>query len=286
MSAAGETALSGAVQGVLVTPAASTDLGVIVLNGSSGRIDVSRARLFAEHGAHALALQWFAGENQSPGVCEIPLESFAPAIDLLAARGCARLALIGVSKGAEAALLIAAHEPRIDAVIAMSPSSVVWANTGVGADGQGWPLRSSFTHGGAPLPFVRYAVEHLPPQTDAPVSYLRYHEISLAQYADDIPAARIPIERARAHVILVAGGDDQLWPSARFAEELAARRRAAGRSVELLTDARAGHRILLPGETTPRSSINAHGGEDAADMRLGAHAWASIAQALRFDEPV
>ncbi|ESX15683.1 hypothetical protein X767_28050 [Mesorhizobium sp. LSJC264A00] len=31
----------------------------------------------------------------------------------------------------------------------------------------------------------------------------------------------------------------------------------------------AGHRILLPGEITPRSRLHAHGGNDDADTRLG-----------------
>lgn len=283
MTSFAETMLEGEVQGVLLTPASPSGLGVLVLGGSSGKIDVARAALFASRGAHAIALQWFAGKDQIPGVCEVPLESFTPAIDRLEALGCTRIAMIGTSKGAEAALLVAANDARIDVVIAVSPSSVVWANSGVGRDGVGYPLRSSFTHGGAPLPFVRYAVEHMPAQTDGPVSYLAYHHQSLAQFAADVPAAAIPIERARAHVILIGGGDDQLWPSARFAEELAARRRAAGRSVDLITDADAGHRILLPGETTPRSAINAHGGADEADARCGAAAWLAIAKALQFE---
>lgn len=283
MTSFAETVLEGEVQGVLLTPAAPSGLGVLVLGGSSGKIDVPRAALFASRGAHAIALQWFAGKDQIPGVCEVPLESFTPAIDRLQALGCTRIAIIGTSKGAEAALLVAIEDARVDVVIAVSPSSVVWANSGVGRDGAGWPLRSSFTRGGAPLPFVRYAVEHMPAQTDGPVSYLAYHHQSLAQFAADVPAAAIPIERARAHVILIGGGDDQLWPSARFAEELAARRREAGRSVDLITEPNAGHRILLPGETTPRSDINLHGGSDEADARCGARAWRAIAAALKFE---
>lgn len=282
MSALAETALEGDLQGLLLTPSIRSDLGVVILGGSSGRLDLARARLFAARGALALALQWFAGNDQSPGVCEIALESFAPALDRLAALGCTRFAILGTSKGAEAALLVAIHEPRIDVVIAISPSSVVWANSGVGKDGRGLPLRSSFTAAGVPLPFVRYAVEHLPPQTGAPVPYLAYHERSLEEFAADVPAARIRIEEARAHVILAAGGDDALWPSARFAEELASRRRAAGRSVDLIVDAEAGHRILLPGEDTPRSTINAHGGTDDADARCGTRAWQAICAALGF----
>lgn len=38
----------------------------------------------------------------------------------------------------------------------------------------------------------------------------------------------------------------------------------------------AGHRILLPGEITPRSRLHAHGGNDDVDTRLGRLAWEHI----------
>jgi hypothetical protein len=38
----------------------------------------------------------------------------------------------------------------------------------------------------------------------------------------------------------------------------------------------AGHRILLPNETTPRSTLHAHGGAEAADRALGQAAWGTM----------
>ena len=118
-----EVPLSGDLQGMLLTPVAAR-LGVVVLAGSSGRFDVERARLFAAHGARAIALCWFGGEAQAPGICEVPLESFSRAVDKLLEEGCKQVAFVGTSKGAEAALLSAAYDHRIDAVVAISPSSV------------------------------------------------------------------------------------------------------------------------------------------------------------------
>jgi hypothetical protein len=124
-----EEILSGSVAGKLLRcPDATT--GVVVLSGSSGRVDVARARLFADEDVSALALQWFGGEGQIPGICEIPLETFFAATDCLVGLGCRRIVYVGTSKGAEASLLAAAHDPRIDAVIAISPTSVVWGNIG------------------------------------------------------------------------------------------------------------------------------------------------------------
>ncbi|MBY5766076.1 hypothetical protein HFO06_23700 [Rhizobium leguminosarum] len=151
---AGYQRLPSPLQGEIfqVKPDAST--GVVVLGGSSGRVDVARARLFASQGATVIALRWFGGEGQVPGICEVPLETFFSAMDYLVGLGCKRIVLVGTSKGSEAALLTAVYDPRISAVVAMSPSSVVWGNIGPGLDGISWPERSSWTLRGRPLPFV------------------------------------------------------------------------------------------------------------------------------------
>jgi len=126
----GQMALTGKVQGELLTPAQPNEWGILVLGGSSGRVDIQRASLFANMGLIALALRWFGGSNQTPGICEVPLETFVDGIDELQREGCQRIAIIGTSKGAEAALLIATLDDRVQAVFAIGPSSVVWGNIG------------------------------------------------------------------------------------------------------------------------------------------------------------
>ncbi len=108
-----EADLSSDLQGSILKPAEQTGWGVVVLAGSSGRVDVARAKLFAGLGAVCIALRWFGGERQPPGICEVPLEVFTRATDRLIDEGCERVAYVGTSKGAEAALLIAADDPRV-----------------------------------------------------------------------------------------------------------------------------------------------------------------------------
>ncbi|WP_246561454.1 hypothetical protein [Streptomyces roseirectus] len=88
-----------------------TDAGVLVLAGSSGRIEHERVRLLAGHGMTALSIRWFGGAGQPSELCEVPLETFTRAIDPLLAQGVRRIGVLGTSKGAEAALLTAAHAP-------------------------------------------------------------------------------------------------------------------------------------------------------------------------------
>jgi len=272
--------LSGGVAGTLLRCADATT-GVVVLSGSSGRVDVARARLFAGQGTSALALQWFGGEGQVPGICEIPLETFFAATDFLVGLGCRRIVYVGTSKGAEASLLAAVHDPRIDAVVAISPTSVVWGNIGPGRDGASWPERSSWTLKGIPCPFVPSNPDWSAEYVDGLASYRGLFQRSLQTFRDEASQAVIRVEAISAEIVLVAGGDDALWPSLDFATSIVQRRRDAGKVTHLVSAPDAGHRILLPGETTPRSALHAHGGNDQADARLGQDAWELIRELLR-----
>lgn len=116
-------------------PANHCGTGVLVLAGSSGRIDAVRARLLAAQGAIAESIRWFGGPGQPAAPFAVPIETFQRRVELLA-RECDRVVVVGTSFGAEAALVTAAHTPRVDAVAAFAPSDVVWA--GVRPDGV-WP---------------------------------------------------------------------------------------------------------------------------------------------------
>jgi len=257
--------------------------GVLVLAGSSGRTDEPRAALLARAGATSLALRWFGGPGQTPSIREVPLELFSEALDALERLGASRLAIVGASKGAEAALLVACRDPRVTAVVATAPSSVAWAEVaGPGTSELTPPLRSSWTAGGPPVPFVPYDDAWRPPDGAGPPDLRGLYLSSMARFPEAAAAAAIPIERSAARVVLVAGGDDRVWPSVAFAEQLAERRRAAGSTLELVTSAAAGHRILLPGEPAPPSRAHdmSRGGSPEADAALGLAAWPAIVRAL------
>ncbi|UUN30007.1 acyl-CoA thioester hydrolase/BAAT C-terminal domain-containing protein [Streptomyces sp. FIT100] len=274
---------TGPWEGVLVIPVGGSDIGVLVLAGSSGRIERERARILARRGMTALSIRWFGGPGQSPGICEIPLETFVTAIDSLRANGAERIGVLGVSKGAEAAMLTAVHDPRVDVVIALSPTSRVWGNVGPGRDGVQRPWRSSWTWRGQALPFVPLDDSWTPAEPrGGPVAIRGWYELSERTFAHMLPPAEIPVDTARADLLLVAGGDDAMWPSLPFAEQLARRRRASGSPVRLIARHDAGHRPRLPGESPlPASPRFLYGGTPEADALLGAAAWPHILGLLR-----
>ena len=239
--------------------------GVLVLSGSSGRVEVDRCRVLAEAGATAASYRWF-GETLD----RVPLESFEDALALLHER-CERLVVMGTSRGAEAALLLGARHAEIDAVVAISPSDVVWA-----ALGGARPQHSSWTSGGEPLPFVRYD-DAWQADTDPP-EFIGHYEHCLEVYGDRVPAARIPVERIAGEVVLAAGGDDRLWPSVDFAESIVRRRGSA--ATTLVTHPEAGHGVRLPGEEASAPSHLVHGGSPEADAALGRLLWPHVVRLL------
>ncbi|MCG7524771.1 acyl-CoA thioesterase [Streptomyces sp. OfavH-34-F] len=279
-----EQAIAGPFEGVLMRPAAGGRLGVLVLHGSYGTGTVERCRVLARSGLVALGIRWYGGEGQPPGICEIPIETFTHALDLLHREGIERLSVLGLSKGAEAALWLSVLDQRVDAVVALSPTSVTWPNMGAGNDGRSRPWRSSWTWRGEPLPFVPLDEAGIPEaqEEDGLVSLRGWYERSRELYPERYEAAAIPVERTEAEFVLVAGGDDRTWPCLPAARALKDRRAALGLPTVLVERGAAGHRPRLPGEgpAAPATHLR-YGGTDADDAALGAAAWPHILSALR-----
>ena len=127
---------------------------VILLGGSEGGIDEAGATLLASHGYAALTLAYFGVEGVPSELVDIPVECALHAVRWLQARpeiDRRRIAIIGRSRGSELALLAASVSPEIKAVIAMSPSSVVWE--GISKSPKVRSV-SAWTYEGRPLPFL------------------------------------------------------------------------------------------------------------------------------------
>lgn len=260
----------------LFQPLEAAETGVLVLAGSSGAFDRERAQLLADHGVVALAFRWFGGLGQQSGPWEVPLETFSAALDVLAT-DVDRLAILGLSYGAEAALLTAARDGRVSAVVAIAPSAFVWPSVV-----EAGRLRSHWTSDDSPLEYVPL-VESWEPSTDPP-SFRSWYETSVAA-SESAHFAEIPVEQIDGEVVLIAGADDQVWPSDTWARHIERRRTAHGRRTEVVVHPNAGHRVIFPGEKpVNRGQVMRRGGSDVADAELGARAWPSVAHALRLNE--
>ena len=262
-----EHALTG-IEGVRCVPERHHGVGALVLAGSSGRVDTERARMLAANDVLAESIRWFGGDGQNDGPWEIPIETFLDRVALLR-RDCDRVIVVGTSFGAEAALLTGVLSDRVDAVVAFAPSDVVWA--GITTDDR---VTSHWTYQGEPLPYVPFADDWTP--DDDPPAYVGLYRRSRQRFADDIEAATIAVADI-PELILVAGGDDKVWPSVAHAARIRQQRSARGRLTTLVIDSEAGHRTVLPGEPVVNAGTRMQrGGNESADRRLGRAAWDHI----------
>ncbi|QYE33073.1 acyl-CoA thioesterase/BAAT N-terminal domain-containing protein (plasmid) [Polymorphobacter sp. PAMC 29334] len=212
---------------------------VIVLGGSEGGSSTARecAPLFAARGYATLGLPYYdPGYDPTDRIeglphtfTDIPVDRLAQVRAWLATQpdaDASSIALWGVSKGAEFALIAASRFDWIRAVVAVVPTDVVWE--GWGASG---PPTASFSFDAKPLAFQPYAGmdAQLAKAAKGEVMDLRrVHLAGRAAYPDRLAAARIPIERFHGALLLVAGGADQIWPSAEMAVNIVAARRSVG----------------------------------------------------------
>ncbi|CAH0160470.1 acyl-CoA thioester hydrolase/BAAT C-terminal domain-containing protein [Microbacterium foliorum] len=255
-------------------PAHPRGTAVLLLAGSSGRLESARADLLSRRGARVRAIRWFGGVGQRPVPHEVPIELFIDQIELLR-RDHDRVAIFGTSFGAEAAL-VTASTVDIDTTVAASPSSVVWSGLADGLWSSHWTLD------GAPLPSV--AFDPAWTATTDPPEYLSLYSSSLALDSARTEAATIPVERITGDLLLVTGGDDRVWPSTEFAAAITQRRLVHGRRTTTVEHPDAGHRLILPGEVPADGGVAmARGGSAAADRTLGEHAWVEISRFLDLD---
>lgn len=184
-----------------------------------------------------------------------------------------RFGLFGGSKGSEFALIAASRYPWIDAVVAYTPSDIVWEGWGlemVEAEG----TRSSFSFGGEALAFMPYRgfVEGLLAGDAADLRAI--HENGRADHPAREAAARIPVEAYVGALMLIAGEKDGQWNSARQARNIVAARTAAGLMTETLIYAEAGH-DLIGGDGDLRQAHRS-GGSPEADAAARLDAWPKV----------
>ncbi len=268
--------------GSLFSPAPGTDLrgACLCLGGSEGGLYSPVAALLASEGFLVLNLAYFGVPDSGlpENLINLPLEYFGQAAAWLRARpevAGRRVGVTGASKGAEAALLVGATFPQdIGAVAAFAPSWLVFEGIDRAGTFPPGPPMSSWSFRGQPWPYLPYHTDWAAffaagPQPMTPVHRRAARQASAAQIA----AATIPAERVAGPVLLVSGGEDQVWHAAELAEVAQRRREAAGRPSRHLTHPHAGHHLSLPGLPTYIHGLWTPGGEEQANAHLQFQAW-------------
>lgn len=240
---------------------------VLVVGGSGGGMDWSGevAALLASRGFAALALAYFGMEGLPASLDRIPLEYFGRALDWFAKQpevAPRRIAVCGMSRGSELALLLGATFPAVRAVVTFAGSGIVFAAyppTG----------HSAWTWQGRELPGT-YVIP---------------------QDREEGEPYAIPVERIQGPVMFIVGEADGIWPAAELTGFAVRRLREQGfpHRVELLSYPGAGHFLGWPNvaTTTARSrhpvsgQEMVRGGSPEATAHARQDAWPRMLAFLR-----
>jgi dienelactone hydrolase len=290
-----EVNAAGGVRGVFFPPMGDSPplIPVVVLAGSGGGLPLPQAALLAAHGHPALAQGLFGYKDLPATLRAIPLESIRAGGEWLERRTAAkRVAVMGTSRGSEAAGLAASYFPQdFAAAVLYVPSHL---SNGAFAPGLR-SLEAAWTLGGKPLPADQGETDsnnagedvkaHDPPGFVGTPYYLKTWSDPKA-----LAFAGIPFEQMSGPLIAIGAGADQMWPSFIGAEQI--RRRLVahgkGRQAEVYVYPGAGHMITRVGNGGPFSSFIFHpvakdfeatGGLPNANCEDSYDAWSKV---LRF----
>lgn len=268
--------------------------GVLVVHGSGGGGGYERryARRLAHHGYTAFCVEYFDGPGRPDALDRIPLSYFCRAIDWLVDQpevDGGRVGAIGFSRGGEAAMLAGAHFDRVGVTVGYVSSGYgfpapTWM-PGVEVEGPAWTLD------GDPVPYLpvdelveaeQSGFEDVVANDDGDASTR-----AVANATDEqLRRATIPVERIDGPVLLVSGGSDAIWPSAKLAEVAIERLDAHDHPwpYENLVYPDAGHAIRTPyrAENGTATTVEHRlGGTNGANARAAADAWQVVLDYLR-----
>ena len=190
--------------------------GIIDLFGTAGGLIEFKASLLASRGFATLALAYFAFEDLPKVPTEVELEYFFEACDWMLAhpdvmsRG---LGLMGVSKGSEMALTVAAHRKEIAAVVAISPAHAI----------VGFPLK----YRGKPMDFLKFEPDFVKLSKNGAMIFQESYQPD----ATDVPGnnAAIKVENIQGDILLIYGADDQSWMAEKMVGKIRSRLRKYGK---------------------------------------------------------
>jgi pimeloyl-ACP methyl ester carboxylesterase len=284
------------VRGRFFPPAAGVAPGVpvLVLAGSGGGLPDAQAALLASEGHPALAQGIFAYKDLPPTLRSIPLESFRSGARWLEQRtGAHRVAVMGTSRGSEAAGLAASYFPQdFAAAIVYVPSHL--SNGAIDASVHN--AGAAWTYQGKPLPWDQGETDSnnadesvhasTPPGFVATPYYLK-------TWSDPHIAATlgIPFERMQGPVLAIGAGADEMWPSFIGAEQIGRRLAAHGKAslAEVHIYPGAGHLVSRVGSGGPFSPFVYHpvakdfeatGGLPVANCEGSYDAWHAVIEFL------
>lgn len=251
---------------------------IIILGGSEGGLQESNAALLASYGFNTLALAYFGIEDLPKELVNIPVDYIGNAIGWLSDNpnvDSTKLGIFGTSKGGELALLSASIYPSIKAVVGYVPSGVVYPGIGQSALGESsWQLKGEslpFAYGEVPKEVTREINQAM--DRGEPISWRKTYQY----WAEGEKQAEIAVEDIHGSILLISGGDDQLWPADLLSEKMITRLKEHDHPYYYahINYPKAGHSFVVPGLPTTQSVVSTYllGGNPKDNSQAQFDAW-------------
>lgn len=239
---------------------------VVTFGGSEGSTNFNYAADIAKNGYEVFAMYYFNAEGLPEELMNVPLENFENIVAEIekTAKVPKPLTILGGSKGAEYALLLSTIYPdKIDNLVLYAPSAYVFQ----GLSFKERMPHSSWTWGTNEMAFLSFI------NVDSKIGFKIFSDLLLGKPMHYYPTymelikdknqlndpTRIEVEKAKANALVFAGGDDQMWPSAKMAETI---KENYGGNIEVKIFEKAGHIFFGP----PVVQNLMMGGEYAANV--------------------
>ena len=192
--------------------AGEREKAVITFSGSEGGSSASdtMAWYYKQNGISALGVTLFTGKETGKNLDRVPLEYVENAIAWLKEQGYEKIAVDGISKGSEYALLAASRFPEISCVVARVPSYFV----SEGMIGRKAPSGTAcWSYRGEELSYTPYIIREF----NIIKQFRTYGEFNILSYnagKDVTDESIIPMENIHGPVLLISTEADTVWPSA------------------------------------------------------------------------
>ncbi len=178
-------------------------IAVLVLGGSSGRLNRDFSERLASHGFISMSLAYFNAPGLPTTLDNIPIETVSKALDLLQNHPLIKtkkFGVLGVSRGSELAFLSAINDARLVAVVGIVPSAVAW---------HGQTTSYAWTHQNQAVPTLSF-------QRQSSASVYERALLALESQQSQL----MPFEKIKGSILLISASNDHIWPSKLMANQI------------------------------------------------------------------
>lgn len=267
----------GTMQGFHLVPDQKKYEGIVVCyGGSEGSPNFGEAERLAKEGYETLAVFMYGMNNQQKTLARIPLEQFEDVLNYIQKQKVEKgpITVLAGSKGAEYALNLASKYDDISNLVLTAPSAYNFAGLDFKDYGSSWTWQDK------ELPYIDIKkssfvalVKNMlwPMLTKGPIVYKETYDTAIKSDKSLVKKV-IPVKDVKAHIMIIAGEDDQMWNSPAMAKKI--KEQKPDTEINLYKDA--GHLFLGNGVLSAPEMRMRTGGSLSANEKANTESQKSI----------